>query len=67
MRPCKLGGRSLYREHGLKFVNRVTEKVTELSLPLPGAWIEIPRYANLIVVKLSLPLPGAWIEIFQAA
>ena len=33
------------------------------SLPLPGAWIEIPYLWCKHSIALSLPLPGAWIEI----
>ena len=36
-----------------------------MSLPLPGAWIEMPQSAFYRFYKhRSLPLPGAWIEIY---
>ena len=34
-----------------------------MSLPLPGAWIEIDSIKRAKDMILSLPLPGAWIEI----
>ena len=34
-----------------------------MSLPLPGAWIEIQGKSVDELKAKSLPLPGAWIEI----
>ena len=34
-----------------------------MSLPLPGAWIEMGVLVGETVDQLSLPLPGAWIEM----
>ena len=37
-----------------------------MSLPLPGAWIEIRLAEKALPVRQrSLPLPGAWIEIYK--
>ena len=33
------------------------------SLPVRGAWIEIPPYPVKGAIPLSLPVRGAWIEI----
>ena len=55
--------RSLYRERGLKFQLPYARHRHELSLPLPGAWIEIHFLHNDFMAYTSLPLPGAWIEI----
>ena len=35
------------------------------SLPVRGAWIEIPRCRGTRHQRLSLPVRGAWIEIRQ--
>ena len=34
-----------------------------VSLPVRGAWIEIPTIVEAIFVIWSLPVRGAWIEI----
>ena len=57
-------GRSLYRERGLKFSTVVGLLPELMSLPLPGAWIEMTEENNEGGGNESLPLPGAWIEIF---
>ena len=33
------------------------------SLPVRGAWIEIPKNYIFVIPKESLPVRGAWIEI----
>ena len=35
----------------------------KLSLPVRGAWIEIPAYCFSAGSSWSLPVRGAWIEI----
>ena len=37
-----------------------------LSLPVRGAWIEIPSPSIVCAMRTSLPVRGAWIEIFHA-
>ena len=38
-----------------------------LSLPVRGAWIEIPASLARAAAGRSLPVRGAWIEIISAA
>ena len=35
------------------------------SLPVRGAWIEMPYCAISVLIKSSLPVRGAWIEIIH--
>ena len=34
-----------------------------LSLPVRGAWVEIPLYSTSAEFPSSLPVRGAWVEI----
>ena len=38
-----------------------------MSLPVRGAWIEIPNIKTLATRSASLPVRGAWIEIVLPA
>ena len=41
--------------------------VSNLSLPVRGAWIEIFILIRLLPVKMSLPVRGAWIEMYAVS
>ena len=60
----RLRRRSPCGERGLKFdgVGQFVDDF-QMSLPLRGAWIEIPSQRVELIMPLSLPLRGAWIEI----
>ena len=47
----------------LRFMRSLLYALTVLSLPLRGAWIEIPLNSSQCFQSKSLPLRGAWIEI----
>ena len=55
--------RSPCGERGLKFRAAEEATIRGLSLPVRGAWIEIPAPPLCAVVLWSLPVRGAWIEI----
>ena len=47
----------------MKFLVREQSEQHVLSLPVRGAWIEIPSCFPICWNCLSLPVRGAWIEI----
>ena len=47
----------------MKCVGKLLLERVTLSLPVRGAWIEMPRCAVPSVRQSSLPVRGAWIEI----
>ena len=51
--------RSLYRERGLKFGNFKSFAESMLSLPLPGAWIEIFNHLYFFYVANVAPFTGS--------
>ena len=60
----KIARRSPCRERGLKYTLRHFVRKSRLSLPMQGAWIEIPNMSvPLSASTLSLPMQGAWIEM----
>ena len=56
-------GRSPCGERGLKFPPLVSARVRHSSLPVRGAWIEVPAPASGNACAASLPVRGAWIEM----
>ena len=56
--------RSPCGERGLKYIIQHAIEGSEKSLPVRGAWIEMPLSGRGIVpFPQSLPVRGAWIEI----
>ena len=57
-------GRSPCGERGLKWVDCVSGIGGITSLPVRGAWIEMPlSFTREPGLRASLPVRGAWIEI----
>ena len=65
MKCWKRDSRSPFGERGLKFFFLVVNRVLRLSLPVWGAWIEMPLVSYSSGLLLSLPVWGAWIEILE--
>ena len=55
--------RSPCGERGLKYYSAWGYDQTNVSLPVRGAWIEIPAPFRAPFLILSLPVRGAWIEM----
>ena len=68
MSSCVPARRSPCGERGLKWLlGSLHSAVARSSLPVRGAWIEMPRCASICPAPApSLPVRGAWIEIFPA-
>ena len=55
--------RSPSGERGLKCFITVWTLLTGMSLPIRGAWIEMPTGVLVVGLDESLPIRGAWIEM----
>ena len=60
-------GRSPCGERGLKSALVRPCGITIPSLPVRGAWVEMPCEPRIVAGLMSLPVRGAWVEIFCAA
>ena len=64
LRPTPQCRRSPCGERGLKCFTRLPGfSAPSMSLPVRGAWIEIPSTCHTKNTALSLPVRGAWIEM----
>ena len=56
-------GRSPCGERGLKSLAGEANKHLDVSLPVRGAWVEMPLPSYRAMAIVSLPVRGAWVEM----